>query len=310
MSERQHLAYIRKTPRPVLLGGAAWLTVLVLADAASTTYSGLQLRAAGALLQVAAALAVGLTVLLGHMIGRHRSLAGYFITAAIGTAALICGANATFFASLTVPTAGGSGGFLAILAPFFLSILAAIAGFPAMAVLLGVGALTGLIAAKVPLVGRGAAGVLAVTIACLLWAATAIWARGTPGTDGDLVTPTHASAAGTWTGPHGATLRLSPDGTFTASRLPRDIGDTNSGTTPVQGTGTWQVGALDPQPGLPSIYTTGVIFDFSNGSQAELQVEKAGNSLAMYYDLGDPDEGWTGQFRFMKQSATHGGPDG
>ena len=309
MSERQHLARIRKMPRPVLLAGAAWLTALVLADAASTTYRGLQLQATGVLLQVAAALAAGLTVPLGHMIGRHRSLPGYFITAAIGTAALICGAIATFFASLTVPTAGGSGGFLAILAPVFLSILAAIAGFPAMAVLLGVGALTGLTAAKVPLAGRGTAGVLAAATVCLLWAATAIWAR-TPGTDGDLVAPTPASAAGTWTGPHGATFRLSPDGTFTASRLPRDIGDTSSGTTPVQGTGTWQVGALDPQPGLPSIYTTGVIFDFSNGSQAELQVEKAGNSLAMYYDLGDPDEGWTGQFRFTKQPATHGNPDG
>lgn len=53
-----------------------------------------------------------------------------------------------------------------------------------------------------------------------------------------------------------------------------------------------------------------MIFDFSNGSQAELQVEKAGDSLAMCYNLGDPDEGRTGQFRFMKQSATHGNLDG
>lgn len=307
MSERQHPSRIRTMPQSALLAGAAWLTALVLADAALTAYSGLQLRAAGALLQAAAALTAGLTVLLGHVIGRQRSRAGYLITAAVGTAVLTCGAIAAFFASLTVPAAGGSGGFLAILAPVFLSVLAAIAGFLAMAVLLGAGALTGLIAAKAPLAGRGAAGVLAAATACLLGAATA-WARGAPGTDGDLVTPTRASAAGTWTGPHGATLRLFPGGTFTARRLPPDIGDNSNGTTPAQGTGTWQVGALDPQPGLPAIYTTGVIFDFSNGSQAELQVEKAGSSLAMYYDLGDPDEGWTGQFRFMKQPTAHGSP--
>jgi hypothetical protein len=35
----------------------------------------------------------------------------------------------------------------------------------------------------------------------------------------------------------------------------------------------------------------GVIFNFSNGSQAELQLERDGSLLVMFYDLGDPDEG-------------------
>jgi hypothetical protein len=55
------------------------------------------------------------------------------------------------------------------------------------------------------------------------------------------------------------------------------------------------VGRVEPDAPM------GVIFDFSNGSQAELQLETDGSSLAMFYDLGDPDEGRSGQYRFVKQ---------
>jgi hypothetical protein len=40
---------------------------------------------------------------------------------------------------------------------------------------------------------------------------------------------------------------------------------------------------------------------FANGSQAELQLEQDGSTLALFYDVGDPDEGWNGQYRFVRQ---------
>jgi hypothetical protein len=79
--------------------------------------------------------------------------------------------------------------------------------------------------------------------------------------------------------------------------LPTGAGDWTSGPVPVSGGGTWHVGRFDPST------PAGVILSFSDGSQAELQLERDGSSLAMFYDLGDPDEGWSGQYRFVNQQS-------
>lgn len=73
------------------------------------------------------------------------------------------------------------------------------------------------------------------------------------------------------------------------------MGDWSAGVTPSAGGGRWHVGRFDANTAV------GVIFSFSNGSEAELQLEHDGSSLAMFYDLGDPDEGWSGQYRFVRQ---------
>jgi hypothetical protein len=162
-----------------------------------------------------------------------------------------------------------------------------------LGVALGAGVLLGM-----AMSGRPALRVLAalsVVLAGAGVAALAVVAPGQGGSFGVLVAATRGKATGEWKGPGGAVLMLAPDDTFTASGLPTGIGDWSSSTTPVSGTGTWHIGSLDGS-GLPP----GVIFDFSNGSQAELQLETDGPSLAMNYDRGDPDEGWSGQYRFVK----------
>lgn len=95
--------------------------------------------------------------------------------------------------------------------------------------------------------------------------------------------------------PAGARLKPARDGTFTATGLTAGIGDWNIGPTPVSGGATWHVGRFEASA------PPWVIFDFSDGSQAELQLETAGATLAMHYDRGDPDEGWSGQYRFVEQ---------
>jgi len=113
--------------------------------------------------------------------------------------------------------------------------------------------------------------------------------------DPGMASPSPSQAIGVWKGNDGATLALAADGTFHARGLPAGIGDWVNGTTPSSGGGRWHVGRFDASTPL------GVIFSFSNGSEAELQLEHDGSSLAMFYDLGDPDEGWSGQYRFVRQ---------
>jgi len=110
-----------------------------------------------------------------------------------------------------------------------------------------------------------------------------------------VIAPSAGEAAGVWKGAHGATLTLAADGTFTASGLPAGMGDWADGSTPVSGSGTWHVGRFDPST------PPGVVLGFANGSQCELQLEQDGPTLAMFYDLGDPDQGWSGQYRLARQ---------
>jgi len=182
-----------------------------------------------------------------------------------GTAVVVCSAEVAWAVTLLTPYAGGSGGFLEILAPLFVGVFAAVAGLAALTVLLGTGVLIGLAVA-----GRSVARRIAALSALLATSALVAWGSR-------LLAGSGASA---WPSPRPA--------------LPARFGEWANGTTPASGGGTWRVGRLeaDAQPGL--------IFDFSNGSQAELQLETAGSSLAMYFDRGDPDEGWSGQYRFVK----------
>ena len=74
-------------------------------------------------------------------------------------------------------------------------------------------------------------------------------------------------------------LILTADGRFTTSALPAaGVGDWRIGSTPVSGSGVRHVGVSDSSTQL------GVIFDFANGSQAELQLEQDGSTLALFYD--------------------------
>lgn len=111
-----------------------------------------------------------------------------------------------------------------------------------------------------------------------------------------IYSPSASQAVGVWKGTHGATIALASDGTFTAAALPAaGVGDWRNGLTPVSGGGTWQVGRFG------SSTPSGIMLDFANGSQAELQLESDGSTMALFYDLGDPDAGWSGQYRFVRQ---------
>jgi hypothetical protein len=133
------------------------------------------------------------------------------------------------------------------------------------------------------------------------------------GTDPVIGSPTRAQVTGTWVGDYGAVLVLRPDGTFTASGLPPDVGDVTSGTgasSPGQnllsGRGTWIIG-----PGAFNGPPQSVIFTFSCGVgpngcpadvqsfdlQAEASSPSGGGGPALFYYLGDPDD-WSNQYPF------------
>lgn len=242
----------------------------------------------------ASALAASATVAFGIELGQRRAWLNLRFAALAGTAVLVCSAEALWLSTLSGSYAGGSGGVLSVIVgPFLVAVFAGVLALAGLGVMLGVGALVGM-----AMSGRPALRVLAavsVVLAGAGAAALAVVAPGPGGSFGVLVAATRGKAAGEWKGPGGAVLMLAPDGRFTASGLPAGIGDWSFGATPVSGAGTWHIGSFDGS-GLPP----GVIFDFSNGAQAELQLETDGPSLAMYYDRGDPDEGWSGQYRFVK----------
>ncbi len=270
--------------------GAGWLGLLCLPGTACVA---VLLGAPGLLLQVASALAAGGTVAFGIQIGRRRGWWYLLIAALAGAAVLVCSAEAAWAATFFEPTAGGSGGFLEILAPVLIAVLAGTLALAALAALLGAGVLLGLATHGHPrLRGLASLGAVLAVVGIAAGAGAATKGAGNYGVD---VTATRGNVTGVWKSSRGAMLRLARDGTFTASGLPAGIGDWAVGVTPASGPGTWQVGQLEP--GTPP----GVIFDFADGSQAELQLETDGSSLAMYYDLGDPDEGWSGQYRLVKQ---------
>jgi hypothetical protein len=267
--------------------GAGWLAALCVLGAA---YVSVILGAPGVLVRAGGGLAAAATVAFGSQLGRRRDWRSVFAAAIAGTVVLVCWAEAALAATFFVPYAGGSGGFLVILAPLFLAGLAGAAALALLVLTLGASALMGLALART-------AGLRVVTALIAMLAGAAIVALPAPeaGQFGVVVTPTRSAAAGIWTGPRGATLMLASEGAFTARHLPAGIGEWASGSTPVSGGGTWHIGRFGPDA------PAGVILDFSDGSQAELQIETAGPALAMYYDLGDPDEGWSGQYRFVKQ---------
>ena len=102
--------------------------------------------------------------------------------------------------------------------------------------------------------------------------------------------------SGTWSSTSGATpttLTLKPDGTFTERGLPADAGETSTLNIPADGTGGWHIDAL---PGE----ARGVVFEFSPKVFMELLVERVGSTAVMYYDMGDPDAGVSGQYEFTK----------
>lgn len=135
------------------------------------------------------------------------------------------------------------------------------------------------------------------------------------GTDPVIGSPTRARVTGTWVGDHGAVLVLRPDGTFTASGLPRYVGDATDpfGTTglpqnPSSGHGTWIIGPGDFN-GPPE----SVIFTFACDAgpsgcaghamtfdlQAETSSPSGGDGPALFYYLGDPDD-WSNQYPFVR----------
>ncbi|HET9898140.1 MAG TPA: hypothetical protein VFQ44_24690 [Streptosporangiaceae bacterium] len=111
-----------------------------------------------------------------------------------------------------------------------------------------------------------------------------------------IAVPTRQQVIGTWKSPSGAVLRLNPDGTFTARGLPASAGESSTLNIPPSGGGHWHVGPVPAEP-------PGVVFDFSRTVSMELLAERVGSAVVLYYDLGDPDEGSSGQYQFRKRQA-------
>lgn len=268
---------------------AGWLAVVCALGAA---YASVILGTSPVLAQVAGGLAVAASVTLGWHLGYRRAWRRLILAALAGAVVLTGWAEVAWFATFFVPMPGGSGGFLAVLAPLFIAVFAGAVSVAGLMAVLGTGALAGL-ACRDRSVRRGVAAA-GVMIAVAGGSALLISGLGLPAVP-EQVTPTVRQVTGTWMGAHGATLTLARDGTFTATGLPAGFGDWQNGTPPGAGSGTWHVGRLEPGADV------GVIFDFSRFSQAELLVERDGPSLYLYYDKGDPDEGWSGQYRFARQ---------
>jgi hypothetical protein len=112
------------------------------------------------------------------------------------------------------------------------------------------------------------------------------------------ITPTKAMVVGRWIHKGGAVLVLRGDGTFSGMNMPYHFGEW-SGPTPSSGSGTWYVGRLGDAP-------RGIVLVFSDSQPVimdELLVENCcGLPLTIFYDLGDPDAGITGQYQLTRQS--------
>lgn len=135
------------------------------------------------------------------------------------------------------------------------------------------------------------------------------------GTDPVIGSPTRAQVTGTWVGDHGAVLVLRRDGTFTASGLPRYVGDATDpfGTTglpqnPSSGHGTWIIGPGDFNGPPESVIFTFACDAGPNGCagramtfdlQAETSSPSGGDGPALFYYLGDPDD-WSNQYPFVR----------
>lgn len=268
---------------------AGWLAVLCALGAA---YASVIVGVSPVLAQVAGGLAAGASVALGWRLGYRRDWRRLVPAALAGAVVLTGWAEVAWLATFFVPVPGGSGGFLEVLAPLLIAVFGGAASLAGLIAVLGTGVLAGL-AWRDRSMRRGVAAAAAM-IAVASVAALVIAALGRSAVP-VAVTPTARQMTGTWTGAHGATLTLTSDGTFTATGLPAGFGEWSNGLPPVAGSGTWRIGRFEPDADV------GVIFSFPGASQAELLVERDGSSLFLYYDKGDPDEGWSGQYRFARQ---------
>jgi hypothetical protein len=269
---------------------AGWLGTLCLFGA---SFTWAIVGGSHVLPQVAAALAVGASVGFGAAFGYRREWLTLVGAALVGTALLVGWAEVAWWdTTFVLPSPGGSGGFLVILAPVLTAVLAGVAGLAGLAAVLGAGAVAGLALRRRP-AAAGLAGLGAMVLVSLLADrfVTGLGGIAVP----VMVAARPSSVAGFWEGSRGASLTLSADGTLHARGLPRGFGEASAGTTPVAGAGSWHVGRVD------AVDPPGVIFEFSNGSQASLLLERDGSALYLFYDRGDPDEGWTGQYRFTRR---------
>jgi hypothetical protein len=268
---------------------AGWLTILCALGAA---YVSVIVGVSPVLAQVAGGLAACASVALGCRLGYRRDWRRLARAAVIGSVVLTAWAEVAWVGRFFVLAPVGSGGLLGALAPLLIAVLGCPVFLGGLGAVLGAGALAGL-AWRDRSMRRGAAAAGAV-VAVGAVAALVIAALG-----GAAVTveirPTARQVTGSWTGPRGARLTLAQDGTFTATGLPAGFGEAWNGQPPVAGSGTWRIGSFASDADI------GVIFDFPSLSQAELLVERTGPSLFLYYDKGDPDEGWSGQYRFARQ---------
>jgi hypothetical protein len=82
------------------------------------------------------------------------------------------------------------------------------------------------------------------------------------------ITPTSSMIHGLWKGSGSTSITIGADGKFSAIGLPGQIGDWSIGSIPANGDGSWRIGRFDA--GAP----IGVIFEFPQGSETELLVEK------------------------------------
>jgi hypothetical protein len=128
--------------------------------------------------------------------------------------------------------------------------------------------------------------------------------------------PTRAQVTGTWVGDEGSNLVLRPDGTFTASALPQDVGTAAAVTyspsgsllNPWSGHGTWIIGPGEFNGSPESVILTVACDAAPNGCaghprtfdlQAETNAPNGGGGPALFYYLGNPHD-LSNQYPFVR----------
>ena len=132
--------------------------------------------------------------------------------------------------------------------------------------------------------------------------------------------PTRAQVTGTWDGDEGSNLVLRPNGTFTASALPQDVGAAGAVTytpsesllNPWSGHGTWIIGPGDFTGSPESVIFTVACAPTPNRCaghartfdlQAETNAPNGGGGPALFYYLGNTRD-LNNQFMFVRDHAS------
>ena len=141
-----------------------------------------------------------------------------------------------------------------------------------------------------------------------------------PGANQVIGSPTRTQVTGTWVGDAGSNLVLRPNGTFTASFVPQDVGVAGAVTytpsesllNPWSGHGTWTIGLGDLNGSTESVIFTVACDPAPNRCadhartfdlQAETNAPNGGGGPALFYYLGNTRD-LNNQFMFVREHAS------